>query len=566
LLDKQEQSEWDTRKPRVLAVDDSPINLSVLVHLLRRKYEVTVATSGREALAAAQQHTFDMILLDIMMPEMDGFETLRQLQMMPNFNATPVIFLTAADDPQTELAGLQLGAADYITKPFNVDLVGMRIANLMQRTRLQNELELALASADQGLWEWHLGLDRVRFDTRSGVCLDVPADAAAGTGMAWSEICHPDDHYRIQQALLAYLDGAVPVFEGDVRLRTRDGHWLWINIYGKASEHDTGGNVVRVKGAYRNVAARKAAEEALRQGEERLRFVMEATGEGIWDWQVQSGHVTHNASWCRILGLDQAHLMHPLDFFTDLIHPDDAERFQSAVKNCLAGQADYLSEHRLRHADGSYVWVLDRGKVVEHSADGVPLRMVGSIKDISDRKAAEAEILKMAFHDVLTGLPNRRLLVDRMQQTIAKNERTQGLAALLFLDLDRFKELNDTLGHDIGDLLLMEVARRLQQCVREHDTVARLGGDEFVVMLNDLGSSVEPALDNAAKVGNKVLESLNQPYQLGAHRYQSTPSIGLTLFGGKKETVDAVLKRADNAMYSAKAAGRNRLQVADQAG
>ena len=188
---------------------------------------------------------------------------------------------------------------------------------------------------------------------------------------------------------------------------------------------------------------------------------------------------------------------------------------------------------------------------------------VVSMMDITGRKAAESEIRNLAFYDALTALPNRRLLMDRLGQALTLSVRHQRNGALLFLDLDNFKDLNDTQGHDKGDQLLKQVAQRLQRCVREGDTVARLGGDEFVVMLQDLSDQVQVAADQAEQLGEKILEVLNRPYLLTDTTHRSSPSIGVTLFGDRAEMPDDLLKRADLAMYQAKAAGRNTLRFFD---
>lgn len=191
---------------------------------------------------------------------------------------------------------------------------------------------------------------------------------------------------------------------------------------------------------------------------------------------------------------------------------------------------------------------------------GVISNYVATLADITVRKMAEEEIRHLAFYDSLTGLPNRRLLLDRLEKALVTSTRRQREGALLYIDLDNFKMLNDTLGHDIGDLLLQQVALRLIGCVREGDTVARLGGDEFVVMLEDLSENPQEAATQAETVGDKILVSLNQPYHLACYEHHSTPSIGVTLFSDHKETIDELLKRADLSMYQAKAAGRNTLR------
>ena len=195
--------------------------------------------------------------------------------------------------------------------------------------------------------------------------------------------------------------------------------------------------------------------------------------------------------------------------------------------------------------------------------DGVATHYVGVHTDITERKAAEEEIRSLAFYDPLTRLPNRRLLIDWLKHALAASARSCGSGALLFIDLDNFKTLNDTLGHDIGDLLLQQVAQRLKSCVRGGDTVARLGGDEFVVILEDLS---EHALDAAAQteaIGEKILAALNQTYQLASQEYRGGTSIGATLFNGHQQTIEELLKQADIAMYQAKKSGRNTLRFFD---
>jgi diguanylate cyclase (GGDEF)-like protein len=193
--------------------------------------------------------------------------------------------------------------------------------------------------------------------------------------------------------------------------------------------------------------------------------------------------------------------------------------------------------------------------------DGIVTHYVASHIDITERKAAEEQIRDLALYDPLTRLPNRRLMIDRLRQAIASSLRSGNDGALLFIDLDNFKTLNDTLGHDKGDMLLVEVGRRLSLCVRESDTIARLGGDEFVAVLNDLGDYKDHAIAQANIVCDKIIEAIGKPYQLGEYRFLITPSIGVTLFGSKRENIDEIIKQADIAMYQAKADGRNTMRV-----
>lgn len=188
---------------------------------------------------------------------------------------------------------------------------------------------------------------------------------------------------------------------------------------------------------------------------------------------------------------------------------------------------------------------------------------VATLTDITQSKADTEEIERLAYYDPLTGLPNRRLIQDRLKVAIASSGRSGKHCALMFLDMDNFKTLNDTLGHGMGDLLLQHVGKRLESCVRACDTVARLGGDEFVVMLEDLSCHGDEAANQAEAIGNKILDSLNRPYPLEKHEHHSTPSIGITLFPSGTNSVEDILKQADIAMYQAKTSGKNALRFFD---
>lgn len=242
------------------------------------------------------------------------------------------------------------------------------------------------------------------------------------------------------------------------------------------------------------------------------------------------------------------------------IHPDDASAVSEAVTQAVAGRTTYNVEYRVRATDGQIRWASERGRA-SYGANGAPQWVDGVILDITDRKIAELAIRDLAYYDPLTALPNRRLLLDRLHQQLAVSARSGLHGALLFVDLDKFKTINDTFGHHTGDLLLTEVAHRLRSGVREGDTVARLGGDEFIVMLDELGESADEAARKAVAIGSKLLDGLGRAYQLDGQAVLCTPSIGLTTFCGHNLSADELIRRADEAMYRAKSAGRNRLNV-----
>lgn len=243
-----------------------------------------------------------------------------------------------------------------------------------------------------------------------------------------------------------------------------------------------------------------------------------------------------------------------------------AEQFIAIRERAMAVmatiQGGFSEELRLKRQDGSEFWARLQGSYLQPNEP-----RAGSIwvfEDITKRKAAESEINNLAFYDPLTQLPNRRLLLDRLKQALIASARNKKCGALLFIDLDDFKTLNDTYGHDSGDNLLQQVAQRLVTCVRQYDTVARLGGDEFIILLEDLSRDMDQAAAKAKSVSEKILFALNQCYQIDNHLRYSTPSIGVTLFIDHHESVEELLKRADMAMYEAKAAGRNTIRFFDQ--
>lgn len=267
----------------------------------------------------------------------------------------------------------------------------------------------------------------------------------------------------------------------------------------------------------------------------------------------------------KLFGINKFYVR-SVEGWVGLIHPDDRKMMQDYFSNEILGKAKpFDKEYRIiRHQDQAVRWVHGFGKV-EFDAQGQPLKLYGTIQDITERKEAEAEIHSLAFFDHLTKLPNRRHLLDRIHQAQSVSARSNLYGALLFLDMDKFKSLNDTLGHDIGDLFLVEVARRMLLCVRDVDTVARIGGDEFVVLTGEVGASAEEVSQRVALIAEKIRAALSEPYQLNEYEHHSSPSIGVCLFRGNEITVDSLLKQADMAMYQAKGSGRNAVRFYDPA-
>ncbi|KAF0205917.1 MAG: hypothetical protein FD173_606 [Gallionellaceae bacterium] len=303
----------------------------------------------------------------------------------------------------------------------------------------------------------------------------------------------------------------------------------------------------------------------LQHAQQKLAMALQASSTGLWDWDLNTNAVYFSPEWKAILGYQPDELSDQFSTWESLLHPEDRESALNRVNIYLASSSkQYVSEFRMRHRDGGYRWIVARGEK-QHDEKGRTTHLIGSLIDITDRKKNEEQIYTLAFFDALTRLPNRRLLLDRLRAALSKSAGSNLYGAVLFLDLDQFKTINDTLGHDYGDMLLVEVAERIRLCARDVDTVSRLGGDEFVIVLEDLDEHAEEASRKAALMAEKIRAALMRPYHLlGSQRYTST-SIGVSLYRGNEESVDALLKHADMAMYQVKDAGRNAVRFYDPA-
>jgi diguanylate cyclase (GGDEF)-like protein/PAS domain S-box-containing protein len=307
--------------------------------------------------------------------------------------------------------------------------------------------------------------------------------------------------------------------------------------------------------ALQRAAARHDRERAA--DAERIEMALDGGGLGMWEWDLVSGRLREDARAAAMAGRTQDQIESGADWMLE-VHPDDRALVNERLARYLDGQAvAFEVEYRRRHANGAWLWMYSRGKAVERDAQGKPLRIVGTRQDIGARKQAEADMHHLAFYDNLTGLPNRRLLLDRLEHAAAKGIRLGHTGAVLFVDLDNFKSLNDTLGHAMGDRLLQQVAHRLQSVVRESDTVARLGGDEFVILLEALDEFTRKPDQRVGVVADKILGALSSAHFLDGHEVHITPSIGITLFGELERSADELLRQADLAMVDAKSAGRN---------
>ena len=405
--------------------------------------------------------------------------------------------------------------------------------------------------------------DSGRFVFVSDACSDIfgvtPEEARANPASVF-RLVHSDDIIQTLKSMNAAASDAT-TWAQEFRIRRRDGTVR--SLFGKAIVFLEPTGRFNAYGSLTDVTEHKASLAVLQESEARFRALTELSSD--WYWEQDADH-----RFIRFDGALQAGKTKTGERNIGLTRWDAGainmtEADWQAHRALLDARLPFYELELCDHdADGVVFWISVSGAPIFDS-HGVFKGYRGIGRSITERKADEAKIERLAFYDVLTDLPNRRLLQDHLQYAVAACARGRLHGALLFIDLDNFKDLNDTRGHDVGDRLLTLVARRLQACVRESDTVARLGGDEFIVLLQDLDGTAAQAGLQAEAVGQKILLQLNAPYDLPGGPHHSTPSLGIVLIHGQRQSVDELLKQADLAMYEAKAAGRNTLRFFDPA-
>ncbi len=314
------------------------------------------------------------------------------------------------------------------------------------------------------------------------------------------------------------------------------------------------GQIEGVVLVFQDETERYGMRRALAESEQHFRTLANSGQALIWTAGLDKKCGYFNTIWLQFTGRTLEQELG--DGWADGVHPDDLEHCFATYVKAFEARESFAMEYRLRHVSGEYRWILDQGSP-RHDSEGRFLGYVGHCLDLTQVKQAEAKVAHLAYHDTLTGLPNRALFQDRLTQAMAAARRSKRLGALMFIDLDHFKHINDVYGHAVGDAVLIEVSNRLKFYLRTEDTVARLGGDEFVVLLPALGTEIASAATLAQAVGDKIRIALEAPIHIGETHYHTAASVGVTLFPKGEETVDDLMREADIAMYRAKESGRN---------
>ncbi|MGE5413693.1 MAG: EAL domain-containing protein [Syntrophomonadaceae bacterium] len=392
-----------------------------------------------------------------------------------------------------------------------------------------------------GTIAWHGDVDRV---------LGWPEGEFPRTVEAWEKAIHPEDRGRVAAASARHLATGEPFFE-EYRVQTRDGrtvHWHHAASLLPAAD----GRPVRSIGTVADVSGRRQIEEALRLSERRYRALFERNLAGVYRSTMEGRILDCNEAFARIFGYGSREEVLRQAAWDLYIRPDDRK---AALAKLVERQNLTNYELCLKRKDGSTVWVLQNENLSE-GPDGLLSVIEGTIIDISERKRAEEQVKHLAFHDPLTNLPNRLLFNDRLTLAVAQAHRHAQRLAVLFLDLDRFKIINDSLGHSVGDELLRQLAERIQEHVREGDTVARLGGDEFTLLVPGITAD-----EDAAKIARKICDAIHDPFWIDGRELFVTTSVGVSVYPADGHDAETLVRNADSAMYRAKEQGRDNYQL-----
>ncbi|MDI1309976.1 MAG: sensor domain-containing diguanylate cyclase [Methylotenera sp.] len=298
----------------------------------------------------------------------------------------------------------------------------------------------------------------------------------------------------------------------------------------------------------------------LKNSEELWKFALEGAGDGVWDWDIDNDKAHFSDRYKEMLGFSSEEINDSINEWNTRVHPDDAASLDQAIKDYLSGKAEkYIHEHRMICKDKSIMWVMSRGMIVKRDKNGKPMRMVGTHTDITARKLLETRLENLAHFDALANIPNRTLFNDRLKLALSYTKREKKMLAVMFIDLDLFKEINDLYGHETGDIVLKKISRQLVSCVRESDTVARMGGDEFVVLL-----PIVDDIEDVKLVASKIVEAVAQPIKVAKTHLHVTCSIGIAIYPQHGKDEKLLMINADMAMYQAKNSGKNQAKFFEE--
>ena len=426
-----------------------------------------------------------------------------------------------------------------------IDITEHKRAEMAMRTS-QERLALVLESSDLGMWDWDIKSNETRRNPWCAKVLGCDLDKLNSDSRIWVDAIHPQDRMAVLNSIECHLKGESQKHSIEYRLISLSGEEHWILDTGKVVSRDRNGLPTRMCGVHSDITEQKKVQESL----ELAASVYNNSSEAM-SVQDHSGRIiTTNAAFTAITGYSQEEA---LEQNIRILQSNRTPISQyTEMNNAISDNGYWQGELWIKNKSGEefMVWLTINTIFDQH---GEVYRRVALFSDITEKKEAEHIIWKQANYDPLTGLPNRRMLLEYLNTEMLRIDRNNSHFALMFLDLDFFKEVNDTLGHDMGDLLLQETAKRLKGCIRESDVVARLGGDEFTVVLSGIESP-----SGVERVAQSILERIAEPYSLEDETAYISASIGITIYPDDATSIEGLLKHADQAMYAAKEQGRNR--------
>jgi diguanylate cyclase (GGDEF)-like protein/PAS domain S-box-containing protein len=539
-------------KVRALIVDDEPFMRATLGETLEESgYAVVQAASGREALELIRQDPPDVVLLDIVMPGMDGFETCAELRRLPSGRHLPVLMVTALEDPETINRAYAVGATDYLPKPVNDTLLRHHLRYVLRASRMYEELRrkeerLAVAQriAHLGNWEWsHQAGDLILSEETLRI-LGLPG-VVPGSGLAQLlDRVHPEDRTLVETALEEVSSGAGAA-DMDHRILLPDGAMRFVHTRAETVPVKPG-REERLTGTMQDITERKLVEEKLLLAGK----VFDHSSEMILIADARFDIIDVNPAFCSLSGFARQEVIGSNMRLHHSQRHDD--HFFRHLWESLERFGRWQGELWNRRKDGESFPALVAISAVKDD-EGQTTHYVMIATDISKLRETEQRLQHLAQFDPLTDLPNRLLFHDRLQQALIHAARTGGLVGVLFFDIDNFKEINDTLGHHAGDQVLQMVARRVASRVRKSDSIARIGSDEFAVILRELNRN-----ESGALVAQRIQESLAKPFVVGEKEFYLTVSIGIALYSDDSEDAEDLAKKAETAMHFAKEQGKNR--------
>jgi diguanylate cyclase (GGDEF)-like protein/PAS domain S-box-containing protein len=410
-----------------------------------------------------------------------------------------------------------------------------------------------LRAANAGMWTWHPDTNQIDMCRNLLALLGYTGDDTTLSFEQWISFIHPAHRALVRtQFESAFVGRPGRTLRLEIQMCQKDGTSRWFSA--QAEWHQEKEDMpFFLQGICIDIQELKTAEEEVTQKTKRLEFILESAQIGDWDLDLVNGIWYRSRRHDQCFGYTEPIRDWGFETFIEHVHPDDRGWVKETFESVAAGLRDWHFECRVIWPDGSLHWIAAHGSAYE--TGGKPTRMAGIVYNVTKRKVAEEKVRHASLHDTLTGLPNRAMLFEYAGHLLAHNRRIERSAAVLFLDLDRFKPINDTHGHDTGDDVLKEVAKRLSRILRAEDIVIRLGGDEFVILLQDIKKA-----SYAREVASHIVAKMNEPFQVGELTLFLSTSIGISIFPEDGQDIDTLISHADAAMYQAKQAGRNNFQ------